>query len=309
MPSSPDRALLLALLSACAITRHPAELAPAPPASAVSWEEVLERPGVMRHEAIVAARWSAPLGGVVNRKHPEARALPVGRVPIVLALHVLVHPERGAFLVDTGVPEDVKGALRGPVRLFARDLEPGEPLARVLERVGAPLAGVLLTHLHFDHVLGLADVPPGTPIHAGPAETSARSFLAAAMRPTVGGALEGHGPLRTWDFAHAPAMAPFDAAVDVLGDGSLWALPSPGHTPGSSAYLALTTDGPALFVGDTSHTRWGWEHGVEPGWFTDDTEANARSLARLRGFVAEHPAVRVFVGHEIDGEGTGISGR
>jgi glyoxylase-like metal-dependent hydrolase (beta-lactamase superfamily II) len=84
----------------------------------------------------------------------------------------------------------------------------------------------------------------------------------------------------------------------VFGDGSLWALLVPGHTPGSTAYLARTTKGPVLLTGDTCHTRWGWEHDVAPGSFTADHAANVESLKRLRALVAEHPAIDVRLGHQ-----------
>jgi N-acyl homoserine lactone hydrolase len=92
----------------------------------------------------------------------------------------------------------------------------------------------------------------------------------------------------------------------VLGDGSLWALSTPGHTPGTAAYLANTTEGPLLFVGDNSHTRWGWERGVTPGTFTADHAANAESLARLRALSAAFPEMTVIMGHDLPGEGTGV---
>ena len=38
--------------------------------------------------------------------------------------------------------------------------------------------------------------------------------------------------------------------------------------------------GPVLCTGDTSHTRWGWENGVEPGTYTADQAQNADSLER-----------------------------
>ena len=90
----------------------------------------------------------------------------------------------------------------------------------------------------------------------------------------------------------------FDGVIDVFGDGSLWALYVPGHTPGSTAFLARTPNGPVLMTGDTCHTRWGWEHDVEPGSFTADHEANARNLARLRRLAAEHPTIDVRLGHQ-----------
>jgi glyoxylase-like metal-dependent hydrolase (beta-lactamase superfamily II) len=121
------------------------------------------------------------------------------------------------------------------------------------------------------------------------------------MRPVVRRALRGRAPVQEWPRVTADPSTPA-GAIDLLGDGSLWALPTPGHTDGHTAYLALTTDGPVLFVGDASHTRWGWDHGVAPGWFSDDRERGAESLRQLRALVAANPSIRVEVGHEATGE-------
>lgn len=59
-----------------------------------------------------------------------------------------------------------------------------------------------------------------------------------------------------------------------------------------------TPSGPVLFVGDTCHTSWGWERGVEPGDFTRDRAKNAESLGRLRDLARQHPRVRVRLGHQ-----------
>jgi len=53
-----------------------------------------------------------------------------------------------------------------------------------------------------------------------------------------------------------------------------------------------------LYTGDACHTRWGWDHGVEPGTFSSDVERSAESLARLAKLAAEHPSLRVHLGHQ-----------
>ena len=65
--------------------------------------------------------------------------------------------------------------------------------------------------------------------------------------------------------------------------------------------------GPVLVTGDCSHTQWGWEQGVEPGYLTADGPGNAKSLAALKALAAETPGIRVLVGHETDGVSTGIN--
>lgn len=299
--------LLLAL--SCAVSRHPTAPATVPGPSASSWEQVLSGPGVLEHTGLVAARGEVPLSGLVNLDHPAAAGLEDRKVPIVVPLHVLKHPTRGLFVVDTGIPDDIAAGGHGPARGLARrllkTLEPVEGLGAVLARAGGPVGGALITHAHTDHILGLQDLPESTPVYMGPGELAARRPGNGALRRSTNATLEDITVLE-WPFQADQAMAPTGPALDVLGDGSLWAISVSGHTPGSTAYLAMTTAGPMLFTGDCSHTRWGWEQGVEPGNYTDDQSANAVSLGQLRELVQQFPQITVWVGHELDGEGTGV---
>jgi glyoxylase-like metal-dependent hydrolase (beta-lactamase superfamily II) len=86
--------------------------------------------------------------------------------------------------------------------------------------------------------------------------------------------------------------------VDIFGDGSAFAISVPGHTPGSTAYVLRTPNGPVLLTGDTSHTRWGWDHGVEPGSYTADQPTNLKSLQFLKDLVGRHPTMEVRLGHQ-----------
>lgn len=283
---------LLTLLAGCHTAIHTTPASLPEPGPAVD----LDAPGPIVLQTHISATWAVPRSGLIDLTDPRAADLPHDKMPIVLPVHVLTHPEHGAFLVDTGVPA-TDDPTRGLVRRFARDIEPVAPLAEILGTLDGPLSGVLLTHTHLDHVLGLPDVPAGVPVHAGAGEEAPVGLNGALTFPTFRRAL-GDRPLTLWDFEEAPALESVDHAIDVLGDGSLWALSVPGHTPGSTAYLARTTEGPVLFTGDCSHTHWGWEHDVTPGTYTQDHARNATSLAQLRALAAAHPTLRVEVGHE-----------
>jgi len=154
-----------------------------------------------------------------------------------------------------------------------------------------------MTHLHLDHVSGLPDVPDDTPIYAGPGETGERKLEHLVIGPNITRALEGKGPIQEWAFVREEG-GPFEAALDVFGDGTVWALHVPGHTPGSTAYLVRTPAGPVLLVGDASHSAWGWHNAVEPGTYSSDGPRSVESLQRLRAFVAAHPDLDVRLGHQ-----------
>ena len=156
---------------------------------------------------------------------------------------------------------------------------------------------MVVSHLHLDHVMGLPDLPNDVPIYSGPGETSASAFLHMFIQGTTDELLAGKSPIREWGFG-TDAGHRFDGVVDVFGDGSLFAIHVPGHTPGSTAYFVRTTDGPKLVVGDASHTNWGWNHCVEPGTFNHDREGSAVSLHRLRAFANEIPNLTIELGHQ-----------
>jgi len=304
----PALALCLMLAaSSCRLTGHPVEpsslgmIRPPEAFAAVAGE-----PGPVELETLVGADWQVQRSGLINLDHEKARAaaLEDGVEPIQIYFHAIRHPEHGLFLVDTGVEralgiEGEDAAIRGIVASFM-DVEAMNiriDTASWLARQPAPPAGVFMTHLHLDHVSGLRDVPDSTPIYAGPGETSDRNLTNLVVAPNITRAFEGKGPIREWRFV-ADAEAPFEAVLDIFGDGYVWALHVPGHTPGSTAYLVRTPDGPVLLVGDASHSAWGWKHGVEPGTFSSDQPRSAESLARLRDFVAQHPGIDVRLGHQ-----------
>jgi glyoxylase-like metal-dependent hydrolase (beta-lactamase superfamily II) len=300
-------AFFAAALGACSFSSHPTEPAKLGTASRASaLLALLDQPGPLEVETVNSADWAIDRGGLINLDHPRAKEakLEDGEEPISIFFHVVRHPTRGAYVVDTGIERALRdapdrAAVRGMVAsvMHREKMNIHVPLGDFLAKEKAPLAGVFLTHLHLDHVMGMPDVPKGTPIYAGPGETTARAFLHVFVRPSVDRALEGQTPIQEWPYA-PDADGRFAGVIDVFGDGSLFALSTPGHTPGSTAYVARTPKGPVLMTGDTCHTAWGWEHDVEPGSFTADHTGNAESLARLRTLVREHPTIDVRLGHQ-----------
>ncbi len=295
------------LAQGCVVTGHPTTVAAtAEPTSDLRLEQLIDQPGPLEVETVAAAQWQVPLEGMLNLEHPEAKAahLTSSEQPIEIYFHALRHPAHGLYLVDTGVEHALKSdpehaLVRGWFAELAKldALRVNVDLKTWLARQPQPLSGVLFTHLHLDHILGMPDVPRGTPLFAGPGETRAHGFLNLFTRPITDRAFEGHGALAEWQFQPDPAQR-FRGVLDVFGDGSLWALHVPGHSAGSTAYLARTPKGPVLMVGDASHTAWGWDHHVEPGNFSADIAQSAESLAALQQLVKEHPSIDVRLGHQ-----------
>jgi glyoxylase-like metal-dependent hydrolase (beta-lactamase superfamily II) len=270
-------------------------------------DAVVDLPGPVTVTTVVGADWAVPRAGLINLDNPKAREakLTDGPEPIVVVFHAVRHPTRGLYLVDTGVERALRddpehSALRGVAASFLhmQDMKVRTATSEWIAAQNEPVRGVFLTHLHSDHVSGMRDVPNDAVVYTGPGEATERGMLNVFVRGITDAALAGKGPIQEWRFA-PDAGGEFDGVVDVFGDGTFWAIHVPGHTAGSTAYLARTAAGPVLLTGDASHTVWGWEHDVEPGWFSVDKKKSAESLTRLEAFVARHPGIDVHLGHQL----------
>jgi glyoxylase-like metal-dependent hydrolase (beta-lactamase superfamily II) len=246
---------------------------------------------------------------LINLKSPAAQAahLVDHPEPIHVFAHVLHHPMFGTYLVDTGVSQQLMDNPGGHgISWLVRKVMPLEQMrvregtAQILARIPGGIQGVFFTHLHVDHISGMPDVPATVPLYIGRTETTHRSFQNAFVRGTTMRLLEGKADLQEWPFrldASNEHLVIGDV-VDIFGDGSAFAISVPGHTPGSTAYVLRTPNGPVLLTGDTSHTRWGWDHGVEPGSYTADQPTNLKSLQFLKDLVGRHPTMEVRLGHQ-----------
>ncbi|HEU4976092.1 MAG TPA: N-acyl homoserine lactonase family protein [Baekduia sp.] len=244
---------------------------------------------------------TAPLQ-VVAGLRPGARKL---RCPCLA--FVVRHPEAGTIVVDTGFHAD---AVRAPRREFGallsvpfRALTPAaEPFdAQLRQRSVDPAAirQVVMTHLHLDHTSGLRLLPEAEVVcdrreweAAHRRGAAARGYVAHHLTPVA-------GRLRLLDVERDGAPADgFAHTVDLLGDGSVVLLSTPGHTPGHlSVLLRLADGGQVLLAGDAVYARASVDDGALP-LLTDDDEAYRASVARLRAFAAAKPDVPIVPSHD-----------
>lgn len=294
-------------LTGCTVTTHETRLSTlGTPSTSAAMLEVIDTPGRVEVETVVSSDWAIDRSGLINLDHPKAVAagLQDAEEPIQVYFHGIKHPEKGLYIVDTGIqnaqrdaPDEaaVNGFIASAAHVDKMKIK--TTLGDWLKAQNQPLQGVFYTHLHVDHIMGTPDVPATARLFSGPGEGTAMGFLNLFVQGSSDRAFEGKAPLEEWRFVNEPG-ARFDAVMDVFGDKELWAILVPGHTPGSTAYLARTPKGPVLMTGDTCHTVWGWNNAVEPGSFTADHEKNAESLERLIALSKEHPKMRVLLGHQ-----------
>jgi glyoxylase-like metal-dependent hydrolase (beta-lactamase superfamily II) len=299
--------LLVLTLQGCSLSSHTlGKNAIGKPSSSAEMERLIDQPGPIELETINSADWSISLAGLLNLDSPEATqaGLKDHDEPIQLYAHLLKHPLRGNFIVDTGVSQKLvddpgKEGVNWLVQkvMHLERLHIRKSTGEILQGMDGKLSGVFFTHLHVDHITGMPDIANTVPLYIGATESTETSFKNMFVRGLTDQLLKDKQPLQEWHFQPDPQNK-FEGIIDVFEDGSVFVISVPGHSPGSVAYLIRTTHGPVLLTGDACITRWGWEHTVEPGDFTADHERNLKSLKNMKQLVALHPQIDVRLGHQ-----------
>jgi glyoxylase-like metal-dependent hydrolase (beta-lactamase superfamily II) len=175
--------------------------------------------------------------------------------------YLLEHPVLGPVLVDTGIsPEQTahvdyyRGSIMEHVMdVDEYDLPADQTLPAQLARLGyrpQDVRAVIVTHFHEDHVGGLS-LFGHAPVYLGADEYAAREqkvfgLVPLAYPPSIA-AITDWRPIAFT----GPAVGGFSGSADLFGDGSVIALPTPGHSPGSTSVLV---DHRFLLTGDAMYT-------------------------------------------------------
>lgn len=182
-----------------------------------------------------------------------------------IASVLLRHPA-GLVMLDPAFGASVADDLARAGPLFQLTLGTARgkrPLVEVMEEAGlAPEAinYALVTHVHWDHVGALGDLPRAKVLVARGEFEWATPFT----RFVDHGAMPHHlkrakSRLHVFPF-DGPPVDGFEKSFDVFGDGAIVAVPLPGHTPGSTGYLVRGPGGVTyFFIGDTTWTSKGVE--------------------------------------------------
>jgi N-acyl homoserine lactone hydrolase len=214
------------------------------------------------------------------------------------------HPERGPILIDTGFDASVAtdpsrslgrvGAkVFSPIRMSAGDAVPGRLRAHGIEPEEIGL--VVMTHLHFDHASGIGQFPGAELVVERREHDAVRGGL---RKGYMAAHLEGARNWRKVDLDAAPPAEGFEHVLDLLGDGSLRMVFTPGHTHGHCSILLRTAEGPVLVAGDAAYARRSIEHRWVPLTVAGELGEYQDSLERIAAWTAANPGAPVICGHD-----------
>ncbi len=197
----------------------------------------------------------------------------------------VVETETERILIDTGLHPGA--CADGPAHyggsptmsLFALELD--RPVAEQVDP--ATITKIVLTHLHYDHAGGLSLLPSSIPIVVQRREWEAGGDRAAIERNFF-------YPRDYIDDEREVILV--DGDHDLLGDGSIELLVTPGHTPGHQSVRI----GEDLIIGaDVTHFAAGLDDHRFPS-FADDHAEQRRSAERLRAL--RDSGASVIPGHD-----------
>jgi N-acyl homoserine lactone hydrolase len=217
---------------------------------------------------------------------------------------VLVQHPKGTLLFDTGFGKQVDDHIkRSPVWLRALSKYVKQtPIVVQLKAAGIDptrIDGIVLTHAHWDHVSGIADLP------GVPAWVTASELGFIHSRDISAGLIRSFDdlPYKVYDFPDGPYLG-FEHSYDVYKDGSVVLVAAGGHTPGSIiAFLNLPGGERYALIGDIVWQKEGIDLPAERPWLmrtlNDAEPARVREvIVRLHMLQKRYPQLVIVPAHD-----------
>lgn len=253
--------------------------------------------------------------------HPQIMTIRDGSIRPVdyVALPMLmIHPEEGPILFDTGYDPAFLAATQGFPERFYRwltpvTLAPGQEAAAQLARHGiaaADVRHVVLSHFHADHMAGTHAFPSAR-IHcakAGFDDACQGGRISRVRKGVLSALIPADFAARATFFEEGrkislpPDLQPFETGVDLFGDGALIAVELPGHCPGHWGLLVNDAlHGPHFMIADAAWSLDAVRRNVPPpalsSGFLGNTRRTRDTLSKLHQLWARNPDLRLTPYH------------
>jgi N-acyl homoserine lactone hydrolase len=226
---------------------------------------------------------------------------------IVYSAVLIKHPQ-GTFLYDTGLCEDLPLFVLDQSFFFTHTVGQFTLEKSICSHLDdlhmkpTDLDFILLSHLHWDHVAGIPDLP-GVQLRLNRVEYDAASQGLFEKNHGLVRRLLCNNPVKLLDFK-GPAYEGFRSSYDVFGDGSIILVPLPGHTAGQIGLFINRAHGARLFL--LADAAWVADNYMGPTMMhpfiwslvTSNTAIAKRTLVDLHYFSIAHPEVPMVSMHD-----------
>ena len=260
-----------------------------------SWETIFKNPAPVDVQTYQTGSVLIDLDGTFNPNHLRSPRIS-GTVEVPILSHFVTHEKLGNFLLDAGLDKsyyrDPYGGVETPQKEeYIQDKN--QNIGYQLGDNASKLNAVFLSHMHPDHIAGMRDIPGEIPV------ILAKGELEDYEPDLHGDFLKDVETVYEIDFSDSESISPFPKCADLLGDGSLWAISTPGHTRGHISFVVNGLAGPKLFTMDVAFIQENISYGVAPSDYTWNVDEAQSSLDMLNNFIKLFRGIEVTAGHAL----------
>lgn len=194
---------------------------------------------------------------------------------------IVTHPVRGVILVNAGLDSSFKNERKEKCFSLWNKTDRIDGILHQEEGVQNKLRGrepstVVLTDTKMSSIAGLLDLHNPIVVICG------RERITPRIYPfTINDYEKAIASEQQLDFEKGIYIIPSTKVLDIFGDGSVWAVETPGVTKGSVSYLVHGIDEWIFFIGASS-TDVGFTNGVGPGRGAADFDEALESIEKIR---------------------------